>query len=121
MSKLQEYVVAPDIQLAIVELQELIRSHYSTTAFTVGEAEDPDGIYMRAIVDVDDPEEVTQVFIDRMIDLQVEDGLPIYVVPVCTRERIVALHQWQWGNGRSRFRQSLLRIRTGAPEAKRWG
>ncbi len=39
--------------------------------------------------------EVTEVFIDRMIDLQVEDGLPIYVVPVRTPERMVALRQQQ--------------------------
>lgn len=82
-------------QGAIAELQELIRSNFPTTTFTVGEAEDPDGIYVRAIVDVDDPDEVTEVFIDRMIDLQVEEGLPIYVVSVRTPERIGALRERQ--------------------------
>jgi hypothetical protein len=75
---------------AVSELQELIFSRYPSTTFTVGEVEDPNGVYMRAIVDVDDTDEVTEVFIDRMIDLQVEDGLPIYVVPVRTPERIAA-------------------------------
>lgn len=86
-------------QGAIAELQELIRSNFPTTTFTVGEAEDPDGIYVRAIVDVDDPDEVTEVFIDRMIDLQVEEGLPIYVVPVRTPERIGALRERQRAEG----------------------
>lgn len=90
-------------QGAIAELQELIRSNFptttTTTTFTVGEAEDPDGIYVRAIVDVDDPDEVTEVFIDRMIDLQVEEGLPIYVVPVRTPERIGALRERQRAEG----------------------
>lgn len=83
------------MQAAVTELQELIRAHYPTATFTVGEAENPDGVYMRAIVDVDDTDEVTEVFIDRMIDLQVEDGLPLYVVPVRTPARIAALRQQQ--------------------------
>lgn len=45
----------------------------------MGEAEGPDGLYLRAIVDVEDTDEVTEVFIDRMIDLQVEEDLPLYV------------------------------------------
>jgi hypothetical protein len=85
----------PRMQAAVTELQELIQTHYPGTTFTVGEAEDPDGVYLRAIVDVDDTDEVTEVFIDRMIDLQVEDGLPIYVVPVRTLERVAALRQQQ--------------------------
>jgi hypothetical protein len=75
---------------AVSELQELIRSRYPSTTFTVGEYEGPDSVYMRATVDVDDTDEVTAVFIDRLVDLQVEDGLPIYVVPVRTPERIAA-------------------------------
>jgi hypothetical protein len=80
---------------AVTELQMLILSHYPSTVFSVGEAEDPEGLYVRAIVDIDDPDEVMEIFIDRMIDLQVEDGLPIYVVPVRTPERTIALRQRQ--------------------------
>jgi hypothetical protein len=65
-------------------LHELIRPRYLTTTFIVGEVEDPGGVYLRAIVDADDTDEVTEVFIDRMIDRQVEDDLPIYAVPVRT-------------------------------------
>ena len=92
-----DHMTDPKMQAAVAELQELIRSHYPSTTFTVGEAEDPDGVYLRAIVDVEDTDEVTEVFIDRMIDLQVEEGLPIYVVPVRTPERIAALRQQQQG------------------------
>ena len=90
-----DHMTDPKMQAAVAELQELIQSHYPTAMFTVGEAADPDGVYMRVIVDVEDTDEVTEVFIDRMIDLQVEDGLPIYVVPVRTPERIAALRQQQ--------------------------
>ncbi len=91
----RDYMTDPRIQAAVTELQELILTLYPSTVFTVGEADDPDGVYMRAGVDVDDPDEVTAIFIDRMIDLQVEDGLPIYVVPVRTPERRAALRQRQ--------------------------
>lgn len=90
-----DYMANPEMQAAVTELQDLILTRYPSTVFTVGEADDPDGVYMRAVVDVDDPDEVTEVFIDRMIDLQVEGGLPIYVVPVRTPERLAALRQRQ--------------------------
>jgi hypothetical protein len=86
-------MTGPRMQAAIAELQELIRAHHPSVTFTVGEAWDPDGVYVRAIVDVDDSDEITELFIDRMIDLQVEDGLPLYVVPVRTPERRAALCQ----------------------------
>lgn len=93
MAHEHDYLADPRIQVAVTELQDLIRSHYPTTTFTVGETDDPEGVYMRAIVDVDDTDEVTDVFMDRLVDLQVEDGLPIYVVPVRTPERIAAALQ----------------------------
>jgi len=83
----RDYMTDPKIQAAVTELQELILTHYPSTVFTVGEADDPEGVYMRAVVDVDDPDDVTAIFIDRVIDLQVEDSLPVYVVPVRTPER----------------------------------
>ena len=38
-------------------------------------------MYLVATVDIDDTDEVVEVFIDRLIDMQVEEGLPVYVVP----------------------------------------
>ena len=78
------------MQAAIAELQEPILSHFPGTTFTVGEADDPDGIYMRAIVDIDDTDDVIEVILDRLVDMQVDEGLPLYVVPVRTPERIAA-------------------------------
>jgi hypothetical protein len=85
--------IDPIMQAAITELQQMILAQYPTTVFTVGEAGDPEGVYVRAVVDVDDPDEVTELIIDRMIDLQVEDGLPLYVVPVRTPERTAIQRQ----------------------------
>lgn len=92
MAAQPDHITDPNMQAAIAELQELIRAHYPSTTFEVGEAEDPDGVYMRAVVDVDDTDEVTEVFIDRLVDLQVVEGLPLYLVTVRTPERI-AIHQ----------------------------
>jgi hypothetical protein len=70
----------------------------------VGEADDPDGVYMRAIVDVDDTDEVTEFFIDRLVDLQVEENPLISVITVRTPERIAAAIERA---GRNRYRIAL--------------
>jgi len=100
----QDPLTDPRMQAAVAELQELIRSHFPTATFDVGEADDPDGVYMRAVVDIDDTDEVTEVFIDRLVDMQVEEGLPIYVVPVRTPERIAAALEQE---RRDRYRIAL--------------
>lgn len=81
MNEPTERSADPRIQTAIVELQDLIIARFPSTTFEIGEDDDPDGVYVRAVVDVDDTDEVTELFIDRMIDIQVDDGLPVYVVP----------------------------------------
>ena len=73
------------------ELKGLIRGRYPEATFAVGEGDDPEGIYLRATVDVDDRGEVIDLFLDRLVDLQVEEGLPIFVVPTRTPERNAAI------------------------------
>lgn len=80
------------IQAAIAELEALIRSQYTTVAFAIGEgSDDPDGVYLTATVDVDDPDEVMDLIVDRLLEIEIDEGLPIYVVPVRTPERIAAM------------------------------
>jgi hypothetical protein len=67
---------------ALDELRELIRSQYPTAAFTVAQGDDPEGIYLTVQVDVVDIDEVVDVFVGRLVDMQVDDELPIYVIPV---------------------------------------
>src|SRR5215213_4864057 len=83
--------ITPRLEAAIVELRDLIAQHYPDATFTVSEGEDPDGIYLTATVDVEDMGEVVDVFLDRMVDLQVEDGLPIFVVAVRPLARNLAI------------------------------
>lgn len=80
------------LQQAVVELQQLIETHYPGTTFAVGPGgDDPTGIYLTATVDLDDPDQVMDLVIERILAFQVEDGLPIHVVPVRTPERVVQL------------------------------
>ncbi len=72
-------------------MQEVIQRHYPTATFAIDQGDDPEGWYMTAMVDVDDPDEVVNIVIDRLMELQVDDGLPVYVIPVRTPQRVAAL------------------------------
>lgn len=86
----------PDMQQAVEELEGLVLSRYPTASFEAGPGEDdPSGIYITATVDVDDPDEVVDLVIDRMLELQIEQGLPVYLVPIRTPERVAKLRQEQ--------------------------
>ncbi len=76
------------IQDALAELQGLIEASFPGAAFAIYPGHDPEGIYLEAMVDVDDINDVLDVYIDRLVDLQVEGQLPVYVVPVRPPERV---------------------------------
>jgi hypothetical protein len=80
------------VQLALDELRALIRAHYPTAAFTVAQGDDPEGIYLTVEVDVVDIDEVVDVFVARLVDMQVDEGLPIYVVPVEPLAHVAQAH-----------------------------
>jgi hypothetical protein len=80
----------PHMQAAILELQGLILQHYPNTTFDVVHGDDPTGVYVLATVDVEDTEAVVDVYIDRLLELQIDSGLAIYVVPVRPLARVLA-------------------------------
>ena len=81
-------------QQAVVELQQLIQARYPDAVFEVGPGgDDPEGTYITAIVDLDDPDEVMDLVIERLLTFQIEERLPIQVVPIRTPERVAALEQ----------------------------
>jgi hypothetical protein len=53
------------------------------------EGEDPPGVRLQAIVDIDDTDEVMDLVMDALDDIQVERGLPVYVVTEQPLERVV--------------------------------
>src|SRR5579871_1072137 len=77
------------MQHALAELQQLIQDRYPSAGFSVYEGEDPAGTYLQATVDVKDLDEVVEAFIDRLVDLQVEEQLPIYVITARPVERVL--------------------------------
>ena len=91
-----QIALSPRMEDALAELQALIASRYPDATFSVSAGEDPDGIYLTATVDVEDMGDVVDVFLDRMIDLQIEEELPIFVVvvrPLVRNAEILARQQ----------------------------
>ena len=82
--------LTPRMQEAIDELKGLITARFPQAAFVIEEGFDPEGVYLITIVDIDDTDEVISVVGDRLVELQVDEGLPIYVAPLRPIERVVA-------------------------------
>jgi hypothetical protein len=49
--------------------------------FQVAPGDDPTGTYVLATVDVADTELVMDAYMDRLLTLQIDEGLPLYVLP----------------------------------------
>jgi len=88
-------MIAPDendprIQAAITEFRQAIQERFPAAEFSVSHREDPEpGIYLNAIVDVDDLDEVTDPIVSRLVDMQVDEGLPVYVIAGWPERRIL--------------------------------
>ena len=83
------------IQAALAELQGLIRGRYPEATFEtfIGYGDDPNTVYLRATLDVEDRFEASDVYIDRLVDLRVEEGLPVSVILARTPERNEAVRR----------------------------
>lgn len=81
---------APRITAGIDELKGLITARYPDARFAIFEGEDPEGVYLRAIVDIDDSSDVMETVLDKLYELEVEQGLPVYVVTSQPPERVAA-------------------------------
>jgi len=75
---------------AVHELKRLITARFPQAAFVVEEGCDPKGIYLVTTVDIADADEVIDAVGDRLVELQVDEGLPVYVTPLRPIERVVA-------------------------------
>src|SRR5688572_11934300 len=95
------------MRAAVAELRGLIQQQYPTATFGLSRGpDDPTAIHLRATVDVDDPDDVVDLIIDRMMALQIEEDLPIFVIPVRTPERVEALRRVQAATAPAWRRQS---------------
>jgi hypothetical protein len=75
---------------AVQELKGLIAARFPQAAFVVEEGCDPKGLYLVTTVDITDTDEVMAVVGDRLVELQVTEGLPVYVTPLRPVTRVLA-------------------------------
>lgn len=81
------------IHEALETLRDLIAADYPDAVFSVFEHDDPPGTYLRAVVDVDDTDEVRESYLGRLIDMQVDEALPVYVAVRPPRWRIEEMYE----------------------------
>jgi len=81
--------VEPKIQAALSELKDLIRQRWPEASFEVSQGEDPDGVYLGTTVDIDDTDQAMDAIIDRLLYIQVEEHLPVSVIPVRPTHRVI--------------------------------
>jgi hypothetical protein len=86
------------MQIAIDELKQMIVEHYPEATFQVVRSpEDPHIVHLMATIDVSDKGEVFDLIVDRMMQFLIEDGLPLFVIPVRPRERVLAMRRGDEG------------------------
>lgn len=84
--------LSPRMQRGIEELKGLIQQRYPDAAFEVTcSPEDRHIVHLKPVVDVEDRDEVMDVVIDRMMELQIDEHLPLFVVPVRSAARNEAM------------------------------
>jgi hypothetical protein len=102
----REYISKLDAssRQAIGELTALVLQRYPSASFTVAPAEDDATLtHLLATVDVEDPDEVTELTIERELAL-LEQGVAIAVIPLRTPERTAAVRH---DGERQRFSRPL--------------
>lgn len=76
------------IEAALAELKQLIKRRYPEARFSVaGGPEDPQEVHLVATVDLEDTDEVLDLVMERMLQFQLEEQLPVYVSPRRTPQR----------------------------------
>ena len=78
----EEWLDDPRVQDALLELEQRIRTHYPTATIDVTHGGEPDGVYLTATIEGANAFDVLDSIIDRLLEIQVDEGLPIYVIPV---------------------------------------
>jgi hypothetical protein len=75
------------VRQAVAELRATILERYPAATFVLTRSpDDPRSIHLEAIADVDDPDEVGDLVIDRVVEMQAEEGISIHVIPLQTPE-----------------------------------
>ena len=71
----------PRVQRALEELKSLVLQRFPEATFEAYEGDDPVGIYLKARADVEDLFDIIYTVSERIVDIQLDEELPVYVVP----------------------------------------
>jgi len=72
----------------VEELKRLILSRHPEATFELRPGGDnPTAIFLDTYVDLDDPFKVLDEISDRVVDIQVDQGIPLHVLPLRTAAR----------------------------------
>lgn len=83
--------MTPRIREALDELRGIIATRYPEATFKVQRGEEPAAFWLVATVPVEDRYDVIDLFLDRLVDLRVEEGIPVFVDVQRTPEREAAV------------------------------
>jgi hypothetical protein len=70
------------LQRVMTEAQARIRAVYPEAIFRLVEGEDPPGFYLDAYTDAEDAFAVLDLVSDWLIDVSVNDGVHLHVIPL---------------------------------------
>jgi uncharacterized lipoprotein YddW (UPF0748 family) len=70
------------MQRVLAEVQARIKAVYPEATFTVAVGDEPVGIYLDAYTDAPDGFAVLELVSDWLVDLHVNEGLVIHVIPL---------------------------------------
>lgn len=78
-----EHPLERRFQTAVENLSDLIRREYPTARFEIARAPDePENLLLFATVDVDDPDEVLGLMMDKLLHYQLSEDVPVHVIPL---------------------------------------
>src|SRR3954447_23885540 len=95
MSQKRSVPLSPAMEKAVNELKGTISERFPQASFVIEEGFDPKGIYLVTTVDIADTDELIDAVGDRLLELQVDEGLPLYVTPLRPIQRFIAQLQEQ--------------------------
>ena len=72
----------PRVQELLAELQVTFRQQFPEARFEVSEGRDPPGVYLDVWTE-DDSWLTSDVLGDRLVDVLIEEGLSLHVIPRC--------------------------------------
>jgi hypothetical protein len=76
----------PRMHAAIEEFTSMIADRYPSATLRTYVNEEPVGVFLHAAGDIDDPDEVMDWVIHRVVEIQVDDDISRYVLPVSRTE-----------------------------------